>query len=164
MAWGLGFRVQGLPAQPLNPKSVADDEDVGLDLPSSQGQMGSKQTATWGISVKAAWQSLRSVRGFGGFALNDFLDKSLKSFTEPFTIEVAWQCLCSVNDFRDLTRKSFRANPPKPRTERRLCQAALTDIPHLAFLFASHLALFAGQVQTDTLVIGNGFRVQGLGW
>ena len=86
--------------------------------------MGSKQTARWGISVKAA----AKLRGFGGFALNDFLDKSLKSFT----IEVAWQSLCSVNDVRDLSRKSFRANPPKPRTERRLCQAALTDIPHLA--------------------------------
>ena len=35
--------MRGLPTQPLNPKSVADDEDVGLDLPSSQGPDG-KQT------------------------------------------------------------------------------------------------------------------------
>ena len=124
--------MQGLPAQPLNPKSVAHDEDVGLDLPSSQGQMGSKQTARWGISVKAAWQSLHSVRGFGGFALNDFLDKSLKSFTEHRLCQATSSVNGSVNDFRDLSRKSFRANPPKPRTEHRLCQAALTDIPHLA--------------------------------
>ena len=74
--------------------------------------MGSKQTARWGISVKAASQSLRSVRGFGGFALNDFLDKSLKSFK----VEVAWRSLRSVrgsrgfalNDFLDKSLKSFK--------------------------------------------------------
>ena len=48
----------------------------------------------------------------GGFALNDFLDKSLKSFK----VEVAWQSLRSVrgfggfalNDFLDKTLKSFK--------------------------------------------------------